>query len=202
MELSGITSGNYVLTQKVFASENCDSSTLFSQMFAQGVWQDLGPLDTSQVTNQRKLFVDVATWQITPQTDVWAASLNDQSKGCPCGGTWVSGQMRTLTTCAQGTCANTQIFGSSIEETKSGIAIGKPSFTVAINNDTGFFLGRYDNIPSAGFDNGVDNDAEPVQFNANGTSCPAPVFPGTYCGAFALGSARRPKPETDPRAHL
>jgi hypothetical protein len=136
VELSGITSGNYVLTQKVFNTENCSSDSLFSQLFAQGVWQDLGPLDTSSTTNQRKLFVDVASWQITPQTADWATSLNDVSKGCPCGGKWVSGQMRTLTSCTQGTCANTQIFGSSIEGSKAGIAIGNPSFTVALKNSS------------------------------------------------------------------
>jgi hypothetical protein len=184
VELSGITSGNYVLTQKVFQDDGCDSTKLFSQLFAQGVWQDLGPLDTSGVTNQRRLMVNVASWQITPQTADWAASLNDISKGCPCGGTWVAGQMRTLTKCAQGSCANTQIFGSSIEQTKSGIAIGQPSFTVSVKNKTGFFLGRYDSVPSAGFDNGVDNEAEPAQFQANGTSCPTPTFPGTYCGEY------------------
>jgi hypothetical protein len=38
-------------------------------------------------------------------------ALNDQQDGCPCGGTWVSGEKRKLTSCAQGTCNAASLFG-------------------------------------------------------------------------------------------
>jgi hypothetical protein len=44
IELTGITSGTYMMQQKVYNSSSCDTTTLIQTLFAQGTWQDLGPL--------------------------------------------------------------------------------------------------------------------------------------------------------------
>jgi hypothetical protein len=62
----------------------------------------LATIHVHDKTNVRKLFVNVVQWMITPETVDQARLLNDISDGCPCGGTWVSGQTRTLSTCVQG----------------------------------------------------------------------------------------------------
>ena len=76
------------------------------------------------------------------------------------------------------------MFGSSLEQSKAGIAIGQPMFTVAQRTTSGFILGRFDYLPSDGFSNGVANPNEPAQFTSNGVSCPAPTVVGDYCGKF------------------
>lgn len=184
IELTGITSGTYMMQQKVYNSSSCDTTTLIQTLFAQGTWQDLGPLTVGAQTNVRKLFVNVVQWLITPQSAAQAGVLNDRSDGCPCGGAWASGVTRTLTSCTQGTCPNTALFGSSLEQSKAGIAIGQPSFAVAQRTADTFILGRFDYLPSDGFSNGVDNTNEPPQFNSNGTNCPAPTVIPDYCGSF------------------
>jgi hypothetical protein len=130
------------------------------------------------------LFVNIDQWLVTPESDEQAAQLG-ASTGCPCGDKWQKGVTRTLTSCGQGTCVNTAMFGSSYEQSKGGIKIGSPSFTVAQRTTDAFILGRFDYVPSDGFTNGVGgNDVEPAQFQSDGTNCPAPVMVPDYCGKF------------------
>lgn len=58
-------------------------------------------------------------------------------------------------------------------------------FAAAQRTTDAFILGRFDMLPSDGFSNGVGgNDAEPPQFSANGTNCPAPTIVPDNCGSF------------------
>jgi len=185
VELTGITGGNYMMQQKLYDSQDCESTTLLQTLFAQGTWEDMGPLVQGATDNVRKLFVNVDQWLVTPETDAQATALGDATNGCPCGDKWQTGVTRTLTTCVQGTCPNTGYFGSSFEQSKAGIAIGQPSFAAAQRTTDAFILGRFDMVPSDGFSNGVGgNDAEPPQFSANGTNCPAPTIVPDNCGSF------------------
>jgi hypothetical protein len=185
IQMDGITEGTYMMQQKLYNTSSCDDGSIIQTLFAEGLWTDLGPLDYTATDNVRKLSVNVKQWLITPESDAQATALGDPLTGCPCSDKWQKGVTRTLTSCTQGTCPNTAMFGSSFEESKAGIAIGKPSFTVAQKTTDAFILGRFDYKPSDGFSNGVGgNDVEPPQFQSNGDSCPAPTMVPDYCGQF------------------
>ena len=47
IEMTGITSGTYTMQQKLYNSSDCQTPTLTQTVYAQGIWQDLGPLDTT-----------------------------------------------------------------------------------------------------------------------------------------------------------
>lgn len=86
----------------------CMSDSRIMKVEADGYYADAFEQQT------RGIEVTFPRMSVTPFTDDMTSALNnDQMVGCPCGGTWVTGQTRVLTSCPNGTCPGSQYLGGA-----------------------------------------------------------------------------------------
>jgi hypothetical protein len=101
-------------------------------------------------------------------------ALNDQQYGCPCGGTWVAGQKRKLTSCADGTCNGAKLFGAG--------SLGMPGYGLMSITGGKLQISDLDETEDNIYPNGKFGiDAFPFELDA---ACEPPKLDPTICGNY------------------
>lgn len=146
----------------------CASQHSVLSMVANGFWSTNSQGPTLGVLN---FLVNFPTLLVTAKSTAYVAELNAL---CPCGGTWVRGVERVLTTCPVDTCVGAGIF--------QGAVLGQPGFgnilrtgqelrmTPFSTNETEGYLSRF----------GVDD----LPYTNTGECPPNPPVSYSFCGEF------------------
>jgi len=115
----GAADGLVVLNLEYFnPSTECEASQKFLSIEARGYYSKV----TVQNSHPGVLFGYKQLYVTAFDQNNMISSLNDAHHGCPCGGKWVSGVQRVITTCQLGTCNGNVLF------TYRGVYFGVPAY--------------------------------------------------------------------------
>eukprot|EP00043_Microstomoeca_roanoka_P017619 m.184651 g.184651 ORF g.184651 m.184651 type:complete len:870 (+) comp16673_c1_seq1:139-2748(+) len=175
MTIHGSYSGDFSLSFDVYTDTQCAKGSY--SVRGAGTWMDLNIV--GQDNDQDRY------WQVTYES-VAVTTLNDDmtnrmNNGCPCGGTWVAGQERVLTSCPPGTCHYTGWLGGWTDPGTAGVEIGNAAFGFAEADGGKIALSFLD----ASYPTGMGFSSENIWLTINRVENCGPIRPShDVCGAW------------------
>ena len=185
--LSGITTnrsseGKITYVQDLFNSTGggCAPQDKIYDIKGVGYFSQDGFANVADVSGLVSVDIDFTSFTINALTEEATRLLNDPDVGCLCGGTWVTGQARTLYTCPSDSCS--AVWTSAI---LPGGDFGQAGFGVAQFStvDKILRLSTLDTNMAAGYATQFDDSV--VLMNQVAT-CPTATHPADFAGCWAM----------------